>query len=220
MALSEDYGIVGSDIGAFVGDVAGDAGGLTRQFSGLQVNEVAISADDPDRSLVALFNGEVHQSDNKGQSYALHSVLPGSFEALSLLEVNGTVYAGTNGAGVLRWNPGLLLWEECGVMPFTEVGDYVLHIPVLQPGVDASDASVIVATNGHEGVFLTSDRCDTWELSQTNEFPEYGGIGNAQSAEEGFTTAGISGRYAWLVGFNGITTVSYTHLTLPTNREV
>jgi len=205
MALSESYGIVASDIGVFVGDVAGNPSGLTRQFSGLRVNEVAISADDPSRSLVALFNGEIHQSVDSGFSYQIHSVLDEGVEALAMTELDGVVYVGTNGAGALRWDRGLSEWAECGAMPVTEIGDYVLHIPVLQAGTNGGGDDILIAATGQEGVFFSDDGCQTWEISSTGDIPEYGGIGNAQSTEEGFTTAGASGIYSWLAGFSGVT---------------
>ena len=205
MALGEDYGIIGADVGLFAGDVTGDLTGLDRHFDNLRVTEVAISADDPSRSLVALFNGEIHLSVDSARSYSLHSVLDEGLEALAIAELGGELFVGTNGEGALRWNPGLLTWESCGPMPVSEIGDYVLHIPVLNAGVNGGGDDVLVAATGLEGLFFSDDDCETWELSQTGDIPEYGGIGNAQSTEEGFTTGGSAGIYSWIAGFSGVT---------------
>ena len=65
-------------------------------------------------------------------------------------------------------------------------------------------------------------------VSSTDAFPPAGGLGTTSYSQTNVQVTGVDepdfvkndARYIYVISGNTLTTVSYTHLTLPTNREV
>lgn len=199
LALAGTRAVIATRDGLLVGD-AGDVAGMTQALEGAGVRGVAFAADDEEHIVAVTRDPALWRSTDGGASFSLvKDGMPGGRSPWSVAELGGLVFVGTD-HGVIWLDPAVATWDTCGTLPVTLGGEYANDVPVLV----ADPAGRLLATSGEQAIFISEDACESWTLYDAGVDVEYGGVGNAQSADESFVGLFMDGDLALVAGFQGI----------------
>lgn len=198
LALSGPYFAVASDDGVCVGNVT-HADEAVCALEGVGLSAVAFASDSSRVVLAGTRDGDLYRSSDRGESFSALKPTPGERRIWALAEREGAVYAGTDSQAI-RLDLESASWSACETLPKETPGTHASDVPVLR----FNSEGLLLATSGEEAMFVSDDGCTSWTLHQVGYDVEYGGIGNASSADEGFTALSLEGETGFVGGFMGL----------------
>jgi photosystem II stability/assembly factor-like uncharacterized protein len=202
-SLTVDDGrvVVGTKAGIYVGLPGGDFDVVGSENGWPQVET---SPTDVDAGAAVTDLGAIWRTEDGWNSMLRIKENPQSLVYYDAALVNGYVFGSTDNAKVVRYDVAGDSWEDCGVLPRESSESYTEDVVKVD---GTADGRIIVAT-AREALFVSNDDCQSWEKWDSQVVPIFGGIGNATSAEEGFTEIHAEGDHGIVGGFSGIATAS------------
>lgn len=196
--LAGETALVATGAGLFLGQLD-DASSFTDVLGGEGLSAAAFAVDEPSRIIAGNPSGELWWSEDGGDTFSALTALPGGRRVWSVASVGGGMWVGSDD-GALSW--GGAGWDLCADLPGTILGPYGVQAPNLVALADGR----LLASSGEEAVFVSEDGCASWELLQTGQDVEYGGIGDATSPSQAFPALIQDGDRLWVGGFMGLST--------------
>ena len=187
-----------TDVGLYLG-AGDDVLGLATRFEEIAWIHVAFSATDDLVVFGITEEGEIWRSANGGGLFAPLDPLPNEVPATAVAEYDGQYFAGAED-GVRWFDQVEEVWRDCGPLPVTSTGD---NAGVVSLMVATTDERLAVGT-GQQGLFVSEDDCESWQIGEVVGDIEYEGVGSAPDVDWAFTDAALEGDRWWLAGFNGI----------------
>ncbi len=199
LALAGDRVLVATRDGVLAGSLD-DVAGMTQSAAGAGVRGVAFAADDPSVAVAVTRDPALWRSTDGGESFTLlKEGMPGGRSPWAVAEVGGVIYVGTDHS-ILRISADGGSWDTCETLPVEIGGEYANDVPVLI----AQEDGRLLATSGEQAIFVSDDGCESWTLLDTGVDVEYGGVGNAQSADEAFAGLYWQEDLLLVAGFQGL----------------